>query len=312
MKTNNKHFAKKRKQQMIFYAAIVTLPLIQYLIMYVGVNLRSILFAFQQYDEFKAEYVTDIAYFKTNVLTVWRDLFGNGSKINLAHAWKNTLLSYAVTWVNLIVGMVAGFFIYKKLFLAGYFRILLYLPNVISGFVTVFGYRYFVERGLPILFPNTEIFRIGGGVISIPETSFWALTVFSVWSGFGSGLLMTTGQMSRTDKEVLEAARLDGVNLWQEFVHIVWPVMYPVTTIGIYTGITGLFLAGPPTFTFFESSAPPELYTFGYYMFTLVVGNKSSYASYPTSATMGLLFTLVAAPVVLLLKAWFEKHDPNN
>ena len=47
-------------------------------------------------------------------------------------------------------------------------------------------------------------------------------------------------------------------------------------------------------------------------MFTLVVGNKSNYASYPTSATMGLLFTLVAAPVVLLLKAWFEKHDPNN
>lgn len=310
MKTNT--FKTKRKQQLLFYTALVALPVIQFFVMYVGVNLRSVLFAFQKYEAFTGEYLTSFAYVKENVQAVFKNLFGNGLNVDLTYAWRNTLISYALTWVNMLVGLIAGFFIYKKFFLAGYFRIVLYLPNVVSGFIMIFGYRYFVERGLPLLFPDNELFTEMGGLIANPKTAFWALSFYSVWTGFGSGLLLTTGQMSRTDKEVLEAAKLDGVNLWQEFRHIVWPVMYPVTTIGIYTGITGLFLAGPPTFAFWNTNAPPELYTFGYYMFTLVLNGEANYASYPMNATLGLCFTLVAAPMVFGLKALFEKHDPNN
>lgn len=319
MQKTNFSFAKKRTRQMLFYAMLVTLPLIQFCIMYIGVNFRSILFAFQKYDAVNATYHTSFENFKTNITTIWNNLFGNNADVNLQYAWRNTLISYSVGLVNTAIGLVAGFFIFKKLFFAGYFRILLYIPNVISGFVTVFGFRYFIERGLPVLFPNNELFSTGGGLLANPETSFWTLTFYSLWSGFGGSLLMTTGQMSRTDKEVLEAAKIDGVNMWQEFIHIVWPTMYPVTTIGLYTGITGLFLAGPPTFVFFRTSAGPELYTFGYYMFTLVVSrdasgllSTSNFSGYTTSATMGLMFTLIAAPLVFLLKHWFEKHDPNN
>ena len=301
---------KKRRNQFIFYTSIVILPFIQFLIMYVGVNFRSILFVFQKYNEYEAEYATKFSYFGENIAEAWNNLFGNN--VNLTYAWKNTLISYSVGLLMTFINIFICFFIYKKVLFAGWFKVVFYIPSIVNGFVTIFAFRYFVERGLPRIFPNNPIFTESGGLIANANTAFWALTIYTIWSGLGGGLILTIGQMSRTSVSVLEAAKIDGVNIFQEFIHVVWPVLYPVVTIGLYTGVTGIFLAGPPTFAFFGESADPQLYTFGYYMFTLVVGNKSSAAAYPISATMGIMFTCVAAPMVFALKHWFETHDPNN
>ena len=45
-----KTITKKEKERLLFYISIVALPLVQFIIFYIVVNFRSILYAFQVYD----------------------------------------------------------------------------------------------------------------------------------------------------------------------------------------------------------------------------------------------------------------------
>ena len=301
-----------KRGKLIFYCCLIAVPLIQFILLYVCVNFRSILFAFQKYDFTTTEYNFDFSYFADNLKTICSELFGPG----IGSAWWNSPKSYLLSLLVIMpLQITVAFFVYKKLPLAGYFRIVLYLPNMGAGMTTVLGYRYFIERGLPFLFPNNPKLTELGGLLSNGNTVFDTLLLYVAWTSLGGGLILMTGTMSRTSKEVIEAAHLDGANLWHEFIYIVLPTLYPVLSIQLYTGVVAIFTGGPPLYQFYGSTLPDppgKSMTLQYYFFTLVIGNTSSPANFPKAALGGLMFTCVAAPLVFLLKWLFEKNDPNN
>ncbi|PWM73546.1 MAG: hypothetical protein DBX59_04810 [Bacillota bacterium] len=294
-----------RRREFYFYVGLIALPLIQFILMYICVNFRSILFVFQTYDQSTTSYVYGWQYAYLN----FSEVISTFTQLPLLGiAWKNSIVFYVLQLIIITpLSILTSFFIYKKLPLAGYFRIVLYLPNIVSGMATVLGYKYLVEYGI------SGLLNVDGSLFNNPATSFNVLVFFSLWTALGGSLIMTTGVMSRTSVELLEASRMDGVNFLQELVHIVFPVIYPVITIGLYTGVVAVFTGGPPIYSFFGAEAPTEeMYTVQYYLFTLVVGSKAGDANYPFAATSGLLLTLIAAPIVFTLKYLFEKYDPNE
>ena len=301
--------SKMKREQLILYCCLIVLPLIQFVLMYICVNFRSILFAFQKYDYSTMEYDFNFSYFAENFKTIIGELF-SGELLGMA--WRNSLKSYLVGLLIILpLQICVAFFVYKKMLFAGFFRIVLYLPNMIAGMTTILGYKYFLEKGLPRLFPDWGELTYLGGLLANPSTIFDTLLFYVAWTSLGGGLILMTGTMSRTPKDTIEAAHLDGANLWQEFRYIVWPILYPVVTIQLYTGIVAIFTGGPPLYQFYASNLPDEAATLQYYFFTLIIGSTSDPANYPKAALGGLLFTLAATPIVFGLKAFFEKHDPN-
>lgn len=299
-----------RRREFYFYVGLIALPLIQFVLMYICVNFRSVLFVFQEYDQASTSYVFSWGSAITNLVDVFTRF---STAPELLISWKNSVLYYVLQLVIITpLSVLTSFFIYKKLPLAGYFRIVLYLPNIVAGMATVLGYKYIVEFGLPALFPNSSLIQ-DGSLFFNPSAAYGTLVFYSLWTGLGGTLIMITGVMSRTSFELIEASRMDGVNFLQELWHIVMPVVYPVLTITLYTGVVTVFTGGPPVYMFFGSEAPTsEVYTIQYYLFTLVVGSTASDAYYPFAATSGLLLTLIAAPIVFVLKYLFEKYDPNE
>lgn len=299
-----------RRWDCVFYWALIILPLVQFFLLYVCVNFQSILLAFQKYDMNTAQYHYNWSYFAENLSEILGDLFKSDL---LGRAWWNSIKYYLV---NLLIitplSVFIAFFVYKKLPLAGYFRVVLYLPNMVAGMLTIFGYKYLIELGLPKIFPNSEILVNKGGLLANADTIFNTLTFYVAWTGLGGGLILMAGTMTRTDKEVIESAEMDGVNFWQEFIYITWPVIYPVLTIQLYSGVVTIFSGGPPLYQFYASDLPDQAVTLQYYFFTLIIGSSSSPANFPKAALGGLLFTIVAAPIVFVLKWLFEKYDPNN
>ena len=64
MSTRNKMNAQK-KQQIIFAISFLIIPIVQFLIFYVFVNFKSIMFAFQKFDVLNGGYVANnVANFK--------------------------------------------------------------------------------------------------------------------------------------------------------------------------------------------------------------------------------------------------------
>ena len=179
---------KKRRGQFIFYWCLVIIPLVQFILLYICVNFRSILFAFQKYDFTNSVYVYNFSYFAENLKTICSELF-TGDILGIA--WWNSTKSYLLTLLVITpLQILVAFFVYKKLPLAGYFRIVLYLPNMVAGMTTIIGFKYFVEQGLPTIFPAWELLGHNGGLLANEATIFNTLLFYVAWTSMGGGLIL--------------------------------------------------------------------------------------------------------------------------
>ncbi len=293
---------KKNREQKIFYWAMLALPLLHLLVFYFIVNFRSIVFSFQEYDKLTSKYV---GFTFQNIADVFHDMTHDSILISAA---KNSLILYLCGLVlGTGLGLLFSFYIYKKYAGAEFFRVLLFLPQIISAVVLSIIYKFMVEEALPtILVP---IIGDAGRFVFIDD-GFGLILFFTLWIGFGTSVLMYTSSMSGISESIVESAQLDGVTPMKEFLFITFPMIYPTLVTFLTVGIAGIFTNQMNLFSFYGSvSSPDDQYTYGYFLYkeiqTAVPGD------YPYLSAFGLLITVVVAPLTLLAKHFLEKYGPS-
>ena len=290
--------AKRRKKNspsaIVFYCIIVVPAVIQVLIFFFYANLNSILLAFKSYDPEKGFYFSGFRTYKE----LLSELFASGT----GGMWRRSFLLYMIGYFTTIVNLAISFFLYKKIPCSGAFKILLFLPSVLPGMAMVLFYKNFTEL------------TISPTIISSPETAFKMLVLYGLWIGFGGSMVMYLGMFARIEQELIDAMEIDGGTLWTEFIHLAWPKVYPIVTIGIYTGLGTIFSGSPNTYMFFGNNAPKETWTIGYYMYAKVVGmsGASAYSNYAVTSAANLMFGLIVLFPSMFLKRFFESRDPLN
>lgn len=145
------------------------------------------------------------------------------------HALKNTF--FYIIW-SLIIGffmpILMALFISETVHLKGFFRIGIYIPNVVPGIATVFIWRYFFYAGdngvLNILLSKIGIEPmawLSNATITIPII-ICALT----WRGAGATALIYIAGVSNINPELYEAATIDGAGIFQRVRHITFPSVF--------------------------------------------------------------------------------------
>ena len=182
---------------------------------------------------------------------------------------------------------------------------MLFLPSMISMSVFVLIFSYFVDAALP------DILGIKG-FLTNSKTIFPTILLFNIWISFGTNVIMYSNAMAGIDESVIEYARIEGISPIRELFQIVLPIIFPTLQTFIVTGIAGIFIGQANLYLFYGSYADPQIMTIGYYLFTRVVGETASHSEYPYAAAMGIVFTLVAAPITLGVKKFMDRADPVN
>ena len=296
-KTKN-HFQKKRIKDMIFCGIVLAVPVTQFFIFYIVVNFNSILMAFQKYD--KGEFVF-------NGLQNFRDMWAEILHGSTLDALKNSLIVYICSsLLGLTLSLVFSFYIYKKMPFSKTFRVFLYLPSILSSMVTVTIFKQLVEIGVKNLFSLQE------GLLQNPDTKMGTLMFFQLLMGFGTQILMYSGAMNGIDDSAVEAARLDGVNTFQEFFHITLPLIYPTIVTFLVVGMAGMYTNQLNLYAFYGngSNLGSEYWTVGYMLFQRI-NTAKTLSAYPLLATYGVALTLIAAPMTLLFRKGLEKFGPS-
>lgn len=287
---------------------MIAVPVTQVAIFYFGVNANSILMAFQRYDSVATAFKW--AGF-TNFKAVIHDIF----KLNaLRIGAKNSMIIYAVgILISMPLNIFFAYFLYKKVPLSGFYRVILFMPAIISGVVLALIFKYFVEYGVPSVLDAVKIKNYPNFLRS-PDWSFIVIIVYGLWAGFGAGLLLYNSAMTKIPYDLIEYGQIEGATMFQEFFKITVPLIFPTITTFLVIGLAGIFTAQGAVFMFYGSDAEQYMYTYGYYFFTRIVssvGVRENYSSYPYVAASGLIFTLIAAPLTLLLKYLLEKFGPS-
>ncbi len=297
-----------RRNELLFCIVFLAIPVTQMLIFYFGVNFNSIILAFKNYDATQHGFYWSGFY---NLKEVLRFLFTDPQ---MAIAAKNSAIMYFVSLlVATPLNLIFAYLVFKKIPLAGFFRVVLFLPAVISSVVLAFVYQYAVDYFVPwlaeVLFDKQ--IRLP---TQVPSTAFWTVIIYGLWTGFGSALILYAGAMARLPDSVLEYGKLEGIGAFTEFTKVIIPMIFPTITTFLVVGIAGFFTNYGALYIFYGAGASSDMWTLGYYWFTRVVnstGAIESYASYPQAAAAGLVFTAVCAPGTLLVKHLLEKYGPE-
>ena len=304
-----KHIHDKRKTDLIFYVVMLSIPMLQFAIFYLGVNFNSLLMAFQRYDDMAKKFIfLDFSNLFKNFADVIESL---GTEPVFSYALKNSLISY---FVSLIAGtglsLIFSYYVYKKFPLHGLVKVVLFTPSIISGMVLVSVFIEFVNEVIPGVNQRITGEQIIGFITNPPTSkTFGTVLFYCIWIGFGGSILLYVGAMNNISDSVSEACRLDGANLFQEMIYIVLPLIYPTFVTFMVVGVGGIFTNQMALYAFFGPEADQSIQTFGYYLFKRTKAAGES--DYPFLATMGLLMTFVVAPLTFLVKWLLEKAGPS-
>ena len=304
MVIKKKSFDKK----MLFYIGLLALPLLQFFVFYVYVNFKFIILAFQEYDvqNFTYEFVG-----LSNFATVFDKVFVSEGTA-FAIRFKNSLFNYLMT---LLIGMVGAIFfsyyIYKKQFLSGTFKIVLFLPHIIPSVALIAIFKYFIDAGGVTLV--NSLFDLAQPIdtfLKDKRFNYPIILAYSLFMGFGTQVLMYLGAMNKINPSVTEAAELDGITFFRELWYITLPNILSTVTTFLVVGLTAFFTADMGVYTFFSENAGNNIQTIGYYLKREIVRNNSNEAQWGYLSAFGLCCTIIVAPLTYMLRQLLEKADP--
>lgn len=302
-KTQSK-LKKKITPKLIFYALMMALPIVQFLIFYIGVNTQSFLFAFQQYDEPNGVFYFDWNNLFGNFVSIWEEL--TGEQKNLWIALQNTLSVWFFTsLLGTVVAVFFSYYIFKHTRTGRVFRFILFLPSILPTMLISIVFRQFVNDVLPLALGIEPL-------LVRTNPNFGTILFYTVWIGFGTQILLYTSSMEQVPTSIIEAGKLDGASPMIELFCIVLPSVMPTIGTFLISGIAGAFINQASLFNFFGHGAAPKMRTIGYHLFALVTGNSTEgygEVQYPYASALGLCCTLIAVPPTLLLRKFFARFE---
>ena len=247
-----------------------------------------------------------------NFKMVYDEIFVT-NKIAFGIRFKNSLFNYLMT---LVVGMLGAIFfsyyIYKKQFLSGAFKIILFLPHIIPGVALISIFKYFIDSGGVHLVNNVfhlEHLEITSFLLD-PRFNYATILSFSLFMGFGTQVLMYLGAMNKINPSITEAAKLDGITFFRELWYITLPCVFSTIATFLVVGLTSFFTADMGVYTLFAGNADNNIQTIGYYLNRMVINSSTNEAQWGYISAFGLCCTFIVAPLTYFLKNYLDKADP--
>lgn len=294
---------KTFNKDLIFYIVMLAFPVLQFCLFYIGVNGRSFLFSFQKIS-YDSTWTRVTEFSLDSIKLAFEELTGP----NLGPVLGTSFLAFVCTYfIGTTLALLFSYFIYKKLPMGNFFKVILFLPSIISGIVVASIFMSF--------FDNTySEFAETQGLLTNTDTRLPMVIFFNIFVGFGTSVLMYSNAMSGLSQEVIEAGRIDGCNQFREFFHIVLPGVFPTLTTFTITSVATIFTNQLALMSFYSTSVATEnnLPTIGYVLYVRTLQAGDEMTQYPFLSAIGLLLTLVAVPLTLTVKTLLEKYGPSD
>ena len=302
----------RQQKRLLFYVLMFAFPLLQFCLFYLYVNFNSFVIAFEKTTPKLNSLGYDVFFTWDNFKTAFTFFFSASSGKMI---WNSIQLLICQLVIVTPLGLLFSYYIAKGKRWSPFFRIMLYLPQVLSVVVLGVLFQYIVNEVYPYVaekyFGKEEV--VG---LLLPTSSynakFYSALVFTIWFSFGANVIIYTGAMSGVDQSVVESAQLDGVTAMQEFFHIYVPMIFSTVTTFVVTGIAGIFNNQMNLHIFFANSG--DVNVFGYYFYKLTalnVENGSPSMNLNELAALGLIATAILVPATLLVRKLMNKFGPS-
>lgn len=306
---NGQRLSKTKTNRMIFYSILIAIPVIHFLIFYVYINLNSILLSLREYRLADiGGYVWDPVGFK-NFTTAWSEFTARDFLI------KNSLIFLGADCLIVTpLAVLFSFYLYKKAFLSGFFKVILFMPQLLSGVILGLLFKY-IASDVFLWFADVAKIEVEGGLLDVAKTQLGATLAFNIFMGFGVNVLLFVGAMSGVNVSVVESAKIDGASSLQELWYIILPLIFNTVVTVVIIYISHLFTNQYNMYTLFSNGAG-QVATVGYFLYvqameSALVAPRANLLSFPVLSALGLILTAIILPLTMILRWLLNKYGPS-
>lgn len=177
--------------------------------------------------------IKDIVYVEDGALKVGH--FGEAIGNTFFYAIVRVFVGLAISF--LFAALLNRNIKFKKLF-----RVLIYVPAIIPIVGSAIVWKgLFDER---FSFFNFLLNYLGIGPVNwLGTNAMGSVLLMSVWCGIGPTMIIILAALQSVPNELLEAAKVDGANVFHRYVHIVLPMISPTILYILITGFIGCLQA---------------------------------------------------------------------
>src|SRR3954470_10289300 len=185
-------------------------------------------------------------------------------------------------------------------------RMLFFLPYVLAEIATglIFSFVYDGDYGLV-----ASIWRLFGAeaphLLASTQTAMLAVLIVVVWKYFGFHMMLFIAALQGMDKNLVEAARIDGASRPQVLRYVVIPQLYPTIRLSVFFAIVGslqLFDLVMPLTRGGPADSSNTLVTFLY-------NNGISRMRVGYGSAIGVILFLICVTFAFSYKRWFMRDE---
>lgn len=302
---------RSKRKKLGFYLLFLAFPILHFLVFYVYINFNSFLLAFR-------EYFVDEEQFVLTFKSAGFDNFVQGFKVlaqNSNATWNSIMMLAIQLFITTPLALLFSFYIYKKRPGTEFFRVMLFLPSILSA--VVFGLLFQYIANDVVAWFSTKVFGAEKAVRFLDESKVLAVIVFNILMGFGISVLTYSGTMSGINISLIESAELDGCTPFQEFIRIVIPMIWPTVVTFMIVSFSRVFTDQWQVLTILKRD-PGAAENLGYFLFTramdgdfIVKKGETNNISYSVLSAIGLILTAIVLPLTMLMRWALNKYGPK-
>lgn len=296
-----------KREERRFATILLIIPIMLFLIFGLYIYVASIILVFQKVDYLGHKTFLAINDIFLNFKNFFIQMNGEGQLL------KISILNSVKVWFvcNVISNplyIIFSYFIFKKCRGYRFVRLVVMIPEIISGLIFCLVFKMVVNE------PLIEVMqRLGAtnfpNLLDNKKYAYGVVLFYRLWVSFGTSTILYSNAIAAISPDLFESAQIDGINnMFQEIGYIILPQIYGTFKVLFIIGLSGMFSTDNGLVTFYKYGAPAETYVFGYYN-TVKIFNASS-EGYPVLAAGGLVFTVIFAPIVFIVKKYMDKIDP--
>lgn len=164
---------------------------------------------------------------------------------SLWHAGFITLV--ALTFQNLLAFALA-FACDRELKMKNFYRVVFFIPPVLSEVVVGLIWTWILYSGtqsaehiglLNYFLDKIHLQHLINNWLSNPKTALPCIAIVHSWKGFGWGFIMFLAGLQTIDRQLYEAAKVDGAGYWGMLTNVTLPMMTPVICVVVILTILG-------------------------------------------------------------------------
>jgi multiple sugar transport system permease protein len=222
---------------------------------------------------------------------------------------RNSVI-YTVSAVlgKLVLGMLMALVLNENIRGRGFFRGFLLIPWIMPTVVTALTWRWIFDGTFGVLnymLKYAHLITKPIPWLAQADTAMIAVVLANIWRGFPFYGVSLLAGMQTIEKELYEAAEVDGATALQRFLHITIPSLRPVLIVT--TMLTTIWTFNDFVLPFIITRTGPSDATniFGTYTYEVgFIGSRLGYAISATAIMVPFLFVFI---MYLAPKMWREE-----